>query len=329
MILAGDIGGTNARIAIFEVDDRRPKLVCERIYPTREHRSLESALSEFLSANPSAGIRAACFGIAGPVRNGRALMPNLGWTVDSASLAWLVKIDRVGIVNDLEANAWGIALLEDKDFAVLNAGAPDPSGNAAVISPGTGLGEAGLYFDGRTLRPFACEGGHTDFAPADELQTEMLSWMRKRFGHVSWERVLSGQGIVNIYRFLRETGRAEEPDWLARDLERGNAPAVITDAALEGKSRLCELAFEVMVAALGAEAANLALKVMATGGIFIGGGIAPRIVAKVREPAFMRSFTNKGRMGDMLAAIPVKVILNDSTALFGAARAAALSAGML
>ena len=328
MILAGDIGGTNARIATFTIEDGRLKLGVEHVYPTRDHPNLESALAAFLKDN-NVKAAAACFGVAGPVRNSRAVMPNLGWTVAADSLASEIGIGRVGIINDLEANAYGIAALEEKDFAVLNPGAEDASGNAAVISAGTGLGEAGLFFDGKILRPFACEGGHTDFAPADELQTEMLAWLRREFKHVSWERVLSGRGIFNIYRFLRDTGRGEEPGWLTEELKTGDAPAIVTRAALAKKSALCEMALDVVIALYGAEAANLALKIMATGGIFIGGGVAPRILPKLQGPAFVKAFTDKGRMSELLKAIPVKVILNDSTALLGAARAAALSANLL
>jgi len=328
MILAGDIGGTNARIATFSIESGRPRLQHEHIYPTRDFPNLGSAVKAYLQTNAVAP-QAACFGVAGPVHKGTARMPNLGWIVDAAALALEIGIDRAGVINDLEANAYGIAALEEKDFAILNPGAPDTAGNAAVISAGTGLGEAGLYFDGKILRPFACEGGHADFAPADELQTEMLAWLRKQYHHVSWERVLSGPGIFNVYRFLRDTGRGEEPAWLSDQLKSGDPPAVITRVGLDGKSALCEMTLDVTVRLYGAEAANLALKIMATGGVFIGGGIAPRILRKLGDPAFMAAFANKGRMNDLLGAIPVKVILNDSTALLGAARAAALSAGLL
>jgi len=328
MILAGDIGGTHARIAIFAVEGGRPRLGVERVYPTHEHPNLESALREFLKE----GIErptAACFGIAGPVHNGRARMPNLGWVVEGSALAKIAGTERVAIINDLEANAYGIAALEPGDFAVLNEGAKDAIGNAAVISAGTGLGEAGLYFDGKEWRPFACEGGHAGFAPADELQTEMLVWLRKQFTQVSWERVLSGQGIFNIYSFLRASGRRQEEPWLAEALKGGDPAPVIVNTAIEKKSPLCEMTMEIFVSAYGAEAANLALKIMATGGIFVGGGIAPRILGLLKGPFFMNAFANKGRMSELLKAIPVKVILNDSTALIGAARAAALSAGLI
>jgi glucokinase len=328
MILAGDIGGTHARIAAFSVDGGRVRLTTEQIYPSHEHQNLESALRAFLTAHHVLA-STACFGVAGPVRKGLAVLPNLGWTVDASSLAREIGIERVGLINDLEANAYGIAALDASDLTAINPGAPDAIGNAAVISAGTGLGEAGLYWDGKILRPFACEGGHSDFAPTDPLQTAMLLWLQKQYAHVSWEHVLSGNGLFNIYRFLRDSGRGEEPAWLTEELKNGDPPAVITRSALEKTSALCEMAIDLTVALLGAEAANLALKIMATGGVYLGGGIAPRIVSKLKEPAFMRAFTNKGRMSDMLKAVPVKVILNDGAALLGAARCAALTAGLL
>jgi len=220
-------------------------------------------------------------------------MPNLGWVVDGASLAKVAGIERVGVINDLEATAYGVAALDASDFAILNAGARDASGNAAVVSAGTGLGEAGLYFDGTNWRPFACEGGHADFAPADELQTEMLAWLRKQFSHVSWERVLSGHGIFNTYCFLRESGHGHEEPWLTESLKSGDPAATIVRAAIEKTSSLCELTMQIFVSAYGAEAANLALKIMATGGIFIGGGIAPRILSLLKAPTFMEAFLRK------------------------------------
>src|SRR5215467_1364987 len=328
MILAGDIGGTHARIGTFTVEGGRFKLVCEQIYPSREHHNLESAVRAFLNTH-NVTATTACFGVAGPVRKGIAMLPNLGWTVDAASLAHEIGTERVRLINDLEANAYGIAGLDASDLSVINPGAADATGNAAVISVGTGLGEAGLYWDGKTQRPFACEGGHADFAPTDPLQTEMLAWLQNQYTHVSWERVLSGNGLFTIYRFLRDTGRGEEPAWLTDQLKNNDPPPVITMAALEKRAALCEMALDLLIVLLGSEAANLALKIMATGGVYLGGGIAPRILSKLKEPAFVRAFTNKGRMSDMLSAIPVKVILNDGAALLGAARCAALTAGLL
>ena len=328
MILAGDIGGTNARLAFFTVEAGRLKALIEQVYQTHQYDSLESAAEKFVTDNRLKPAHA-CFGIAGPVAHGRAEMPNLKWIVDSASLAKLLGIAGATLINDLEANAYGIAALQPNDFEQLNAGAPDAQGNAAVIAAGTGLGEAGLYFDGRRHHPFACEGGHVDFGPADDLQCELLLYLRKEFGHVSWERVLSGPGIFSIYRFLRDTGRGEEPAWLTRELTEGDPAAHISRAAMDGRSALCVQAIDLFVSIYGSEAGNLALKTMAVGGVYLGGGIAPRLIAKLKAPAFMNGFTSKGRMHGLLEAIPVKVILNDKTALLGAARCAALQASLL
>ena len=212
---------------------------------------------------------------------------------------------------------------------MLNAGRPDPHGNAAVISAGTGLGEAGLVWDGRRHRPLATEGGHADFAPTDETQVELYRFLAREFGHVSVERVLSGPGLHNVYRFLRDSGRAPEPAWLADEIGAGDPPAVITRAALAGRSLLCARALDLMVGIYGAEAGNLALKVMATAGVYVGGGIAPRILEKLREPTFMAAFTAKGRFRPLLEAMPIRVILNDQAALLGAARCAALHAALV
>jgi glucokinase len=329
VILAGDIGGTHARVALFSVENGRVVLGPLEIYPTHQHASLESVVRAFLDQHRDKP-RAACFGVAGPVRDGHARMANLNWVADSSSLAREIECDQVLVINDLVANAWGIGGLAPGDFATLNAGAPDARGNMGVISAGTGLGEAGLYFDGSRHHPFASEGGHTDFAPIDELQTEMLAYLRREFGHVSVERVLSGSGLHQIYRFLRDTGRGDEPASLRDEIAAAEDPSIpVWRAATGGGCALAAAALEIFVSAYGAEAGNLALKVLATGGIYLGGGLAPRIIEQLGKPAFSLAFTGKGRMKEILAAIPVRVILNDEAALIGAARAAATAAGML
>jgi glucokinase len=249
--------------------------------------------------------------------------------VDAEQLAQQFRLTRVWLINDLEANAYGVATLAPEDFVVLNEGTPDAEGNAAVIAAGTGLGEAGLYWDGKQHWPFASEGGHASFAPDDALQVELLQYLKQQFTHVSWERVLSGPGLYNIYTFLRDTQRGIEQAWLTEELRQVDPPAAIAGAALAGTCDLCVQALDLCVALYGAEAGNLALKVMATGGVFVGGGIAPKIVAKLKESTFMRAFCAKGRLQPVLAAIPVRVIMNDKTALYGAARCAALRAAML
>lgn len=319
MILAGDVGGTHTRLAFFQERGDGLTAVAEETFPSREFASLEAVLRKFREGRPFP-ITGACVGIAGPVRHGRCDATNLHWVVEAGRLARELGLERAGLINDLEANAWGIALLEARDVAVLQGGAPDASGNAAIISAGTGLGEAGLYWDGKEHRPFATEGGHTDFAPRNRLESELLEYLLKQFQRVSYERVVSGPGLLNIYRFLRDGGRAEEPPWLAEAMRQEDPPAVIAQAALDGKSELCVQALDLFVSLYGAEAGNLALKVLATGGVYLGGGIAPRIVQKLREPVFLDAFTFKGRMRALLQAMPVRVILNDRVALLGAAR---------
>jgi len=328
MILAGDIGGTSTRVALFEVEGGRLISRIQTNFRSAQYPGLEAILAEFLDANPSQ-VDAACFGIAGPVRLGRVETPNLTWVVDAHSLSRQLGLETVTLLNDLESTAYGIAALGVMDFAVLNEGAPIESGSRAVIAAGTGLGEAALHWDGKLHRPFASEGGHVDFAPRDELEADLLLHLRKRFGHVSYERVVSGPGLLNLYQFLRDTGRGAEPGWLSERLRQEDPSAVIAAAALEKSSELCVLALERFVSLYGAEAGNLALKVLATGGVYVGGGIAPKILSKLQEPAFLEAFWDKGRYRKLMESIPVKIILNDRTALLGAARHAGLSAGML
>lgn len=329
LLLAGDIGGTSTRLGLFEVVGGKVRAVVRERYESREQPGLDAIVRAFRQAHGQA-IVGACFGVAGPVIGGHVATPNLAWDVDASVIARTLDQPQVGLINDLEANAHGIFTLEEKDLAVLNAGTAGATGNIAVISAGTGLGEAGMYWDGAQHHPFAGEGGHCDYAPHANLELDLLRYLQSKFGaHVSWERVVSGPGLANIYAFLRDTGRGTEPDWLAAAIRTGDGPAVISRAALEGKSELCVKALDVFVAAYGDEASNLALKLMASGGVYLGGGIAPRIVDKLKGPAFMEAFTAKGRLRPLLATIPVRVIMNDDTALLGAARCAALRAALI
>jgi glucokinase len=322
MILAGDIGGTNARLAFFDVADGRFNLVSASVFPSREFAGLDQIVAKFVGTS-KLHPDAACFGVAGPVRNGRVEASNLPWIIESKRLANELNLKTAVLINDLEANAWGIASLDPKDVVALNQVKGDPIGNQAVISAGTGLGEAGMYWDGTKHHIFAAEGGHTDFAPRDELEIDLFRYLSGRFGHVSYERVLSGPGLVNIFHFLRDTGRGTEPQWLTDEMLHGDPAAAISGAALSGKCPTCENALDLFVSVFGAEAGNLALKVMATGGVYLGGGIAPKMLAKLSGPLFMHAFLGKGRMQPLLESMPVKVITNDKTALIGAARCAA------
>ncbi|HMG32889.1 MAG TPA: glucokinase [Blastocatellia bacterium] len=327
MILAGDVGGTSTRLAFFTIEGGRLNLVVEKDYPSHRHKGLDEIVGQFVSHHRLA-IEYACFGIAGPVQHQRVETPNLPWVVDQETLAGELRIQSVWLINDLVANTYGALMLEEKDLAVLNPGSPN-AGNAAVISAGTGLGEAGAYWDGKHFHPFACEGGHADFAPRNDLEVDLLRYLLKTYGHASWERVVSGPGLLHIFNFLRETGHGEAPGWLLDEMEHGDPSAAISKAALEGKCGLCEQALDLFISCFGSEAGNLALKLLATGGVYIGGGIAPKILQKLRGPAFLESFVAKGRFKHLLEAIPVRVILNDKAALFGAARYAGIQATLM
>jgi len=322
MILAGDVGGTNARLAFFDVMNGTFRLVSVSVFPSREYAGLDQIVSKFVTTS-NLHPDAACFGVAGPVRNGRVETSNLPWVIESKRLADELNLKKAVLINDLEANAWGIAALDPNDVVSLNQVKGNPVGNQAVISAGTGLGEAGMYWDGSQHRIFASEGGHSDFAPRNELEIDLFRYLSGRYGHVSYERVVSGPGLVNVFHFLRDTGRGTEPQWLTDQMAHGDPAAAISRAALDGACGLCEQALDLFVSVFAAEAGNLALKVMAIGGVYLGGGIAPKMLAKLSGPLFMHAFVGKGRMQPLLEAMPVKVITNDKTALMGAARCAA------
>jgi glucokinase len=323
LVLAGDIGGTSARLAHFKAEGEKLEVVSQEVYPSRQFSGLVELIRKFVSAHGESA-EAACFSIAGPVRGDQVVTPNLGWVVDAADVARRLSIQTVHVMNDLEANAYGIATLEPSDIAVLNPGTPDPTGNAAVVSAGTGLGEAGLFWDGSGHRPFATEGGHTDFAPRNKLEVDLFLHLLSRFGRVSCERVVSGPGLHNIYQFLRDTGQGAESEEVVAAMQKESPPPVISRFALTGRCALCVRALDIFVSLFGAEAGNFALKVMATGGVFLGGGIAPKIIEKLQGPLFLETFTAKGRLKSLMESMPVRVILNDMTALRGAARYAAL-----
>jgi len=326
MILAGDIGGTNTRLAFFDGTPQRLTPVALEVFKNLGEKGLEAIAAKFLAKHHQTA-EAACFGVAGAVRDGTVHATNLPWTVSARQISSEIGVANVQLINDLEANAHGIVMLEDTDFVTLNPGVPDPKGNRALISAGTGLGEAGLLAEGGGhYRPFPSEGGHVEFAPRNEIEINLLRYLMGRFEHVSYERVLSGPGLHNIYDFLRDTGRGEEAPWLAEQIKQGDPSAAIAKSALEGTSEICVQALDIFVSIYGAEAGNLALKVVATGGTFIGGGIAPKILRKLSSSAFMKAFESKGRVSTLLKDIPVRVITNDKTALLGAGRVAALAA---
>ena len=322
MFLAGDIGGTKTNLAFFAVEGGRLVPVAEGTYPSRHYPELDQILRDFLGKNPHQAERV-CLGIAGPVRQGRVTTPNLPWVIDAARLQADLGTGPVTLLNDLEANAHGLAALGPDDFVVLNTGTP-AAGNAALISAGTGLGEAGLYWDGRRHHPFASEGGHADFAPRNGLERELAAYLVGRFGHVSYERILSGPGLKNVYDFVRRReGREDELPRLMERLGVSDASAAVSLAGLGGQSELCRDALDLFVSIYGAEAGNLALKMLATGGVYLGGGIAPKLLPALHGPGFLDAFRDKGRMRPLMESIPVRVVRNEKTALLGAARYAA------
>jgi glucokinase len=316
MILAGDVGGTHTRVALLEQAAGKLQVTSFELYRSRDHASLEQIVEAFLKAHP-AELEAACIGVAGPVKEARAVVTNLPWAVDSRALAGQLYLPRVELINDLEANAWGLSVLGSTDFVVLNSGLP-VEGAAVVISAGTGLGQAGLFWTGSEHLPMASEGGHADFAPRNAIEVELLLYLQRKLGNrVSYERALSGPGLVNLYSFLRERGEDEEPEWLAKKIAAGDAAAEISAAA--DRCTLAHKALELFVSIYGAATGNVALHFMATAGVFLGGGIAPKIISRLKGKTFLDAYLDKGRLSPLLAEIPVRVIMNDRAALFGAA----------
>jgi glucokinase len=317
-VLSGDIGGTKTRLSIVDLESGYPKVAQECEFQSRDFHSLGEILGEYLS-RPETSADVACFGVAGPVRDGRCETTNLPWVIEAEKLEAEFGWSDVALINDLEAVAWGIPMLAADDFFILNAGKPETAGNAAVIAAGTGLGQAGLCWDGRRYIPFACEGGHADFAPVNKTEVALSDWLAKQHGHVSWERVASGMGLVNIYEFLLGYRDATTPEWLAGEMCSGDVAAAISGAAMTNRDVICIEALDMFVRFLGAECGNLALKMMATGGVYIAGGVAPGILERLTQADFMEAFCAKGRMSSLMQDIPVGVILDTNVSLPGAA----------
>ena len=328
MILAGDVGGTKVHLALYDFTKGSLQHTRDGRYPAKDYSGLEEIVKEFLRNDE---VTSACFGVPGPVRDGRLRLTNLPWTLDSRELAHNLKIQHVFLINDLEANGYGIAELKPDQIFTLSEGDPSQIGNRALISAGTGLGEGILIWNGKQHIPMPSEGGHTDYAPRNEDEIDLLRFLKQKYnGRISFERVVAGMGMTSIYEFLRDVRGMEEPSWLADRIAAEDPNAVITELALSAKSELCEKTLDMFVSAYGAEAGNLALKILSIGGIYLGGGIAPRILEKLKDGTFMKAFTDKGRLSQLLINMPVRVILESRAALLGAAayaeaRAAELS----
>ncbi len=320
MLLAGDVGGTKTDLAVFDPQQGLREPVIERTLSSGDYHSLEALVLDFLKG-VDAPIERACFDVAGPVVGGRATITNLPWVMEERQLEKALPIHRVQLLNDLEATAYAVPYLEPKDLHPLNAGRCVPGGAIAVLAPGTGLGEAFLTWEGNHYSAHPSEGGHADYAPVTETEIALLRFLESRFDHVSYERIASGKGLPNVYAFFKETGRAEEPEWLAKALAEAADPnPIVANAAMDEEKScpICELTLDTFVSVLGSEAGNLALKVLSTGGLYLGGGIPPRILPALEEGHFMDAFLRKGRLSHLLAPMPVHVIMNPKTALLGA-----------
>ena len=317
-ILSGDIGGTKTTLALFESDGTASRVLARKTFSSRQYESLEDVLRQFLTKDmPAQDV--ACFGLAGPIHDGICLTTNLPWRVEAKKLSGEFGIPQVFLINDLEANAWSIAQLPEKDLHTLHAGKPDAAGNRSIVSAGTGLGEAGLFWDGTQHIPFASEGGHASFSPTNPLEIALLEYLLKKHDRVSWELVVSGMGLINIHDFMLNHYGEAAPEWLAGEMAEGDAAAAISKAALESRCPLCVKALDMFVHLYGVETGNHALKIMATGGVYIGGGIAPKILDALEKPAFLEGFFAKGGMEPLMRDMPVHVILNADAALYGAA----------
>ena len=321
MVLAGDVGGTKTSVGLFVGGKKRPEALVIESFASREAPRLENIVDRFLKGNP-APISSACFGIAGPVINGRCKTTNLPWVVSETLMKKRFHWRHVGLLNDLAAAAIAIPFLRRSELVALNKGVKQKKGTVALLSPGTGLGQAMLVYRAGEYTPLSSEGGHVSFSPTTEGEVALWRYLREKFDHVSVERVLSGPGLVNIYSWLKDSGQFEEPPWLKELMNQGDPAKAISENALRRKQTLCVESLRLYVSMLGNVAGNLALTGMAAGGVYLGGGIPPKILPALKEGSFLQAFMAKGRFADFLARIPVRVILNDKAALLGAAHAA-------
>lgn len=318
-LLAGDVGATKTILGIYAAEQGAREPLAEATFSSSHYPSLGALVSAFL-AEANLEVQDAVFGVAGPVIDGQTTISNLSWRIEQGELKEALRLRSVILINDVESAAQGVPLLQPADLETLNKGEPVKDGTKAVIAPGTGLGEAFLTWDGTRYQAHASEGGHADFASTNLLEDDLVQQLRDQWGHVSYERICSGKGIPYIYAYLRESGYAEEPAWLAQELTDTDDPtALIVTAALDNKAQLCIDTLRLFVSILGAEAGNLALKVMAMGGVYLGGGIPLRIISVLKKGTFMEAFCRKGRLSELMSRIAVYVILEPRVALIGAA----------
>jgi glucokinase len=324
-VIAADIGGTKVNMALCHVGDDGLQIINSQHYHSLQYTSFIDIIQDFLKNNPGAKPERMCVGVAGPVLNQEVELTNLSWKFSAKEICDTIGIKHCALINDLEATAYGLACIDDKDFYSLNKIANEHGGNAAIFAPGTGLGEAGLFWsaDGNCYHPFATEGGHCSFGARTELDHRLMYYLQQKVKVVSWEHVASGMGIANIYGFLRDVEQMEEPQWLKEELSTGDHAAVVSKAAIEEKARICVKTMELFITYFAHACADLVMKMKATGGLFLGGGIPPKIMPLLQKDLFFNEFINCDRMQDLVQSVPIYVVMNDKAALRGAAMYAA------
>lgn len=321
IVLAGDVGGTKTNLAFYKASSKGIEFLKGKKYPSAEFSSCIDILHEFIKEEDAPKLDRICLGVAGPVIDGKVDLTNLNWFLDVADIRREMGVKEVALINDLEAIAFGLAGLEEADFTWVHKGMPGTKGNMAILAPGTGLGEAGLYWDGTAYHPFPTEGGHADFSPRTELDMDLYWYLQKQFGVVSWEKVAAGPAIHDIYLFLKEERKRHVPGWLAEEMEKEDADpsAIISRAAMEDKAAICVDTMNILVRYIARESSNLVLKMKATGGLFLGGGVPPKIAPLFNKAQFYTHFMDCDRMQHLLETVPIRVINNDHAALIGAA----------
>jgi glucokinase len=319
-VLAGDLGGTKTNLSFFRATDNGLEAMESKRYASDDFPSCIDVLKQFLTDTKQSSVDRICLGVAGPVLNGKVQLTNIGWSLDTGEIQREMKAEKVAMINDLEAMAYGLAALKPDDFITIHPGKLAGNGNMAIIAPGTGLGEGGLYWSGRHHYPFPTEGGHAGFAPRTETDIALLKALQKKYGVVSWEKVVAGPAIFDIYSFLRDQKQYKEPEWLTKAVsDPEEAPAAISKAAIEQKDDLCVDTMEYFVRYLAHESANLVMKIKATGGLFLGGGVPPKIAPLLQHKSFYEHYLDCDRMQHLLETVPIRIIKNDKSGLLGAA----------
>jgi glucokinase len=319
IVLAGDLGGTKTNLSFFRATDAGLEPLESKRYASDDYKSCIDVLKQFLTDTKQSAVDRICLGVAGPVLNGKVELTNIGWSLDTEEMKRELMVQKVAMINDLEATAYGLAALRPEDFISVHPGRLADNGNMAIIAPGTGLGEGGLYWSGEHHYPFPTEGGHTGFAPRTETDIALLKALQKKYGVVSYEKVVAGPAIFDIYSFLREQKQYKEPAWLAKAIsDPEEAPAAISTAAIEQKDNLCVDTMEYFVRYLAHESANLVMKIKATGGLFLGGGVPPKIAPLLQHKSFYEHYLDCDRMQHLLETVPIRIIKNDKSGLLGA-----------